>query len=111
MSALPMPLAEWLKERLDNCHAIAAGKVSPAVRKGWLEDAAFFHAALEAVDANVKLTKTNSVVKDSLITADLAEAKRLLHDLAQAALYYMDEGRGDLDGQAEAVFTWLAQKA
>jgi hypothetical protein len=43
-------LARWLNERRDNCERIAASKQGYD-RAGWLDDMAYFSAAIELVDA------------------------------------------------------------
>ncbi|MCK1445442.1 hypothetical protein IVB34_12845 [Bradyrhizobium sp. 2] len=48
-SLTPPQVREWLSERLANCHRIAATK-SGADREGWLEDAAYFAAAIGMVE-------------------------------------------------------------
>lgn len=45
---LPLPVADWLQERLDNCHRLASQKTGKD-REGWMQDAAFFHAAIVAL--------------------------------------------------------------
>lgn len=41
-----MTVAEWLTERMDNCHRLAAQK-NGVDRAGWLDDAEYFRLAVE----------------------------------------------------------------
>lgn len=45
-----MPLEDWVKERYENCLCIARGKTDPD-RAGWLDDACYFKAILEILEA------------------------------------------------------------
>lgn len=45
-----LTVAEWLKERQENCIRIAKTKQRQD-RQGWLEDAAYFQVAIEAVSS------------------------------------------------------------
>ena len=46
---LPMPLDQWLAERVANCERHAEMAKSETDRKGWLEDALYFEAALALI--------------------------------------------------------------
>jgi hypothetical protein len=48
-SLTPPEVRQWLNERLANCYRIAATKRG-ADREGWLEDAAYFAAAMGMVE-------------------------------------------------------------
>ncbi len=48
---LPLNVSDWLQERLDNCHRIASQRTGKD-RTGWLQDAAYFHAAIVALAAS-----------------------------------------------------------
>jgi hypothetical protein len=45
-----LTVEDWVRERLDNCQRLAAGKVG-ADRDGWLEDARYFSRVLARMDA------------------------------------------------------------
>lgn len=56
-------LKEWLTERLDNCERIAHSKVG-AERRGWLEDAAYFRAAVASIH---KLERAQCAIDDMTV--------------------------------------------
>ena len=45
---LPMSVVDWLQERMDNCHRIAAQKKG-ADRESWLQDSRYFAEAVNAL--------------------------------------------------------------
>lgn len=47
-AGLPLSVADWLQERLDNCQRLAAQKKGKD-RDGWLQDARYFSEALNAL--------------------------------------------------------------
>lgn len=55
---LPLKVSDWLQERLDNCHRIASQRTGKD-RAGWLQDAAYFHAAIVALAAPAALVMTS----------------------------------------------------
>ena len=56
-----MKLMMWLKERDANARRLAAGKTG-ADRAGWMEDAGYFRAAVEAVDERDRLLADNALL-------------------------------------------------
>jgi hypothetical protein len=65
-----MTPAEFIRERLDNCHAIAATK-SGRDRDGWLKDAEMFSGALEAMADKERLNAKLLAIQKA--ANDLAE--------------------------------------
>lgn len=49
-SVIELSVEDWVRERLDNCQRIAAGKTG-ADRDGWLEDAEYFSRVLAMITA------------------------------------------------------------
>jgi hypothetical protein len=58
-------LAEWVRERLDNCQRLAATKTG-ADRDGWLEDAHYFAEILRVVSATVEPKSDHPFYLDGL---------------------------------------------
>lgn len=61
---------QFIRERLDNCHAIAATK-TVRDRQGWLQDAEHFAAVLEGLAANERYDAKLLVIQKA--ANDLAE--------------------------------------
>lgn len=57
-------LTAWVRERLDNCQRIAVTKEG-SDRDGWLEDAAYFAAILDALEEKTGRLEAVAMLDDS----------------------------------------------
>lgn len=66
-----LTVRDWLQERHDNCLRISKNKTG-VDKAGWLVDAAYFRAAVSALDAAEKLVGENELYL-SAIAADFPD--------------------------------------
>lgn len=50
--SLPIPVAAWVQDRIENCKRLAAEKTG-ADRAGWLQDTAYFELILVMIKGRV----------------------------------------------------------